>query len=103
MSKKREAPAFLVRVGNFIIRVDERQYIVDHMGLPDTSSHLFKGDPNKEIVKRQTYYSSFEALAKGVLENAIKRKFNESGLKGVYNNTLKELIKQCEEKLNEKF
>lgn len=88
----------IVRVGDFDIQTDGMQYIVDRMGLTDMDHPQTK--EQHEVSKRRTYYDSFESLAKGVLEQAIKVKFQESGLRKVYTDTLRQLIEQCEEKLN---
>lgn len=96
MAKGKRKATQVARVGRFSITTDGTQYIVDIMGLPDVNNHFFEGDPTVEIVKEQLFYTSFEGLAHGVLEKAVKHKFQESGLKGVYTNTLRDLISQCD-------
>lgn len=96
MAKSKTGSRKIVRVGEYQISTDGVQYIVDVMGLPDATSHLLKGDPNKEISKDRMFYTSFEGLAKGILEKAMKKRFQASGLVGVYNETLKKLIDQCD-------
>jgi hypothetical protein len=94
MGAKEEESGRVVVLGQYRITANNMRYKVKTMGEPDEDNHFYNAEKGNErlVVKEEVYYSSFEGLCQGILEKYMKRKFQVSGLQGLYTNALKDLM-----------